>query len=64
MLDGLSADAHGVGQLIEPSLHLIKDAFMLPTLDPFELIRRALWFEWAGEAGGQVAVVIDVVFTI
>ena len=64
VLDGLSADAHGVGQLVELGLHLIEDAFMLPTLDPFELVRRALGFERAGEAGGEVAVVIDVVFTI
>ena len=56
VLDGLSTDAHGVGQLVEPGLHLIEDAFMLPT--------RALGFERAGEAGGQVTVMIDVVFTI
>ena len=49
MLDGLSADAHGVGLLVEPSLHFIEDAFMPPTFDPFELVRRALGFERAGE---------------
>ena len=64
VLDGLSADAHRVGQLVEPGLHLVKDAFMLPTLDPFELVRRALGFERASKAGGQVAVMIDVVFAI
>ena len=50
MLDGLSADAHGVGLLVEPRLHFIEDAFMPPTFDPFELVRRALGFERAGEA--------------
>ena len=49
---------------VKPSLHFIEDAFMPPTFDPFELVRRALGFERAGEAGGEVALVIDVVSTI
>jgi hypothetical protein len=61
MLDGLSSDAHGVGHALEPGLHLVEHAFVLPALDPLQLVRGASGFERAGEAGGQVTVVIDVV---
>jgi len=60
----VSAHAHGVGHAVEPGLHLVEDPFMPPTLDPFQLVRLALRFERAGQAGGQVAVMVDVVLTI
>jgi hypothetical protein len=64
VFDGLSAHAHGVGHAVEPGLHFVEDPFMPPTLDPFQLVRRALRFERASQAGGQVAVMVDVVLTI
>jgi hypothetical protein len=35
-----------------------------PALDPFQLFRRALQFERASQASGQVAIMVDVVLTI
>lgn len=64
VLDGLPADAHGVGHVIEPDLHLVHDAFVLPALEPLELVGRAFRFEGAGEAGRQVTVFVHIVLAI
>ena len=64
VFDGLSADAHSVGYVVEPGLHLVEDVFMLPTLDPSQLVRRALRFERAGKASSQMSIMIDVVLAI
>ena len=56
VFDGLTADAHGIGHVVEPGLHRVEHAFVLPALESFELVRRAFRFERTGEAGlsGQV----------
>jgi hypothetical protein len=62
--DGLSADAHRLGHIVEPDLHLVEHAFMLPAFDPPQLVRRALGFQCAGEASRQMSVNINVVLAI
>ena len=48
MLNGLSADDHGLGHAVEPRLHPVEHRFVLPAFLPFDLVRGALGFEPAG----------------
>jgi len=64
MLNGLSADGHGVGHAIERSLHFVEDAFMLPALESLVLRGRAFALERASRTGRKIAVVVDVVMSI
>ena len=60
VFDGLSSHAHGLGQAVEPVLHPVEHVLILPALDAPQLGRRAPGLERAGEAGGQVAVEVEV----
>jgi hypothetical protein len=62
-IGSLPRDPH-IRRSIEPGLHLVEDVFMLPTLDPSQLVRRALRFERAGKASSQMSIMIDVVLAI
>jgi hypothetical protein len=48
MLDGLPADCHGLRHVVEPGLHLVEHALVLPALQAFDLIGRASRLERAG----------------
>ncbi len=60
VFDGLSSHAHGLGHVVEPILHGVKDAFVFPALDPLHFLRGALRLERTGKASGQMTVLIDV----
>ena len=60
VFDGLSSHAHGLGHAVEPMLHGVKDAFVFPALDPLHFLGGAPRLERAGEASGQMTVLIDV----
>jgi hypothetical protein len=64
MLDGLPTDAHSIGHMIQPRLHLVEDMFVPPALEPLELVWGALRPERTGEASRQMTVMIDVVPSI
>lgn len=64
MFNRLSPNAHGIRQLIEAHLHLIQYRLMRPSLDPLHLFRRTARPELTGMAGGKVAVVADLTFSI
>ena len=59
MFDGLTAQPHGVGQLVEPVLHGIEHSFVFPALEAFDFLRRATRLELTVQAGGQVTILID-----
>src|SRR5580693_9916037 len=42
---GLAPDAHALGRAVQPLLPRVEDGFVLPTLDPPLLCRRALRFQ-------------------
>ena len=48
---------------IEP-LHLVEDAFMSSMLQGAVLVGRAAGLKCAGRAGGEVAIVIDIVVLV
>jgi len=48
VLNGLSADGHGLWHAVDPGLHPVEHGFVLPALLPFDLVSRALGFEPAG----------------
>jgi hypothetical protein len=57
VLDSLTAPAHGLGVLVEPSLDGLKDVFVLPAGDPALLACRAAVLDGAVLSGvGPVAV--------
>jgi hypothetical protein len=60
VLNGLPADAHGVGHPVEPGLHRVEDAFVYSALDPLQLVRCTAGFEGTGETGGQMSIMVDV----
>ena len=60
MLNGLQADAHSVGHLVEPGLHRVEDAFVFPAFDPLQLVRCTAGLERTGETGGQMSIMVDV----
>ena len=64
MLDGLPTDAHSIGHMIQPRLHLVEDMFVPPALEPLELVWGALRPGRTGEASRQMTVMIDVVPSI
>ena len=64
MFDGPPADRHGIGHVVEPFLHCVEYGFMIPTTDAPQLLQRAAGFERACEAGGQVAMEINVTITV
>lgn len=64
MLDGLSAHAHGVWHVVQSGLHPVEDVFIPPAFKSLELVGGALRLERTGEACGQMAVMIDIVFSI
>ncbi len=64
VFDRLAAHGHGVGHAVEPGLHLVHDGFVPPAPEPPEFVRRALGFERAGEAGGQVTIFVQVAFGV
>ena len=47
VLDGLPPDRHRFGQVIEPCLHFVQDAFVLPAFNASDLISRALGLQRA-----------------
>src|SRR5262249_5001731 len=57
VLDGGSADAHGVGPPVQPLLHGVDHGLMFPALDPALTAARALLLErTVGAPGGPVGV--------
>jgi len=60
VLNGLSADYHGVGYPVEPGLHRVEGAFVFPALDPLQLVRRTAGIERTGETGGQMSIMVDI----
>ena len=64
MLHSLPAHPHGIRHPIEPGLHCIENTFVLPALDPLYLVRPTFRLEKTNEAGGQMAVLVDVVAAV
>ena len=60
----LPSDRHGFRQAVEPCLHLVQDAFVLPAFDAFDLIGRALRLQRARRAGCKIAVDLDIVLAV
>jgi hypothetical protein len=60
VFDGLSSHALGLGHAVEPMLHGVKDGIVFPALDPLHFLGGAPRLEGAGEASGQMTVLIDV----
>ncbi len=60
VLDGLPAHEHSIGHPVKPGLHRIEDVFVFPALDPLQLVWGTSGLEGTGEAGGQMAVIVDV----
>src|SRR5713226_5785032 len=48
------------GGPVKPGLHRIEDVFVFPALDPLQLVWGTSGLEGTGEAGGQMAVIVDV----
>jgi hypothetical protein len=49
-ISGLTQDGDGLPRAVEPGLHPVEHRFVLPVFLAFELVRRALGFEPAGQA--------------
>ena len=64
MFDGPPTDRHGVEHVVKLYLHRVEHGFAIPTTDPPQLLQRAAGFERACEAGGQVAIEIDITVTV
>jgi hypothetical protein len=60
VLDGLPAHEHSIGHPVKPGLHRVEEVFMFPALDPLQLVWGTSGLEGTGEAGGQMAVIVDV----